>query len=127
MHNLPCSYSFLKKDPDSRSRPDTVFNCGCSVLVSLEHSVEHYCRALRAVLHGTEFLLAVGKTVLALYEHHCCWDHVCTELCVVTCAGVDILVLDTGFLSGSLDVSYELLVIVNCVTVPCLDYLAGAA
>ena len=79
------------------------------------------------MLHGAELFLAVGKSVLALYEHHRCGYHVCAELGIMTCTGMNILMLDTSLLSGCLDVADELLIIVNCVAVPCLDNLTGTA
>ena len=56
-----------------------------------------------------------------------CGQHIRCKLCVMTCAGMDILMRDAAFLCGCLHIAHQLFVPVNGIPVPRLFHLAGAA
>lgn len=73
------------------------------------------------------FRLTVRKSVLGLDKDHGCGQHIRCKLCVMTCAGMDILMRDAAFLCGCLHIAHQLFVPVNGIPVPRLFHLAGAA
>lgn len=98
-----------------------------SILVCTKHCIQHNCSTLGAVFRLGIFRLTVRKSVLGLDKDHGCGRHIRCKLCVMTCAGMDILMRDAAFLCGRLHIAHQLFVPVNGIPVPRLFHLAGAA